>query len=58
MGAIVIRTRYDEGTESAEVVTSIPCRVVHSEYIFEKSRETRRLYITLINFWVYFEMTE
>jgi hypothetical protein len=24
MGAIVIRTRYDEGTESAEVVTSGP----------------------------------
>jgi hypothetical protein len=24
MGAIVIRTRYDEGTESAEVATSAP----------------------------------
>jgi len=23
MGAIVLRTRYDEGTESAEVVTSV-----------------------------------
>jgi hypothetical protein len=23
MGAIVIRTRYDEGTESAEVATSV-----------------------------------
>jgi hypothetical protein len=31
MGAIVIRTRYDEGTESAEVATSAPilCRNTH-----------------------------
>jgi hypothetical protein len=30
MGAIVIRTRYDEGTESAEVATSVTktCRRV------------------------------
>jgi hypothetical protein len=29
MGAIVIRTRFDEGTESAEVATSVPVTSLH-----------------------------
>ena len=42
MGAIVIRTRYDEGTESAEVATSetrlsnLPEIVSHLIYTREK----------------------
>ena len=36
MGAIVIRTRYDEGTESAEVATSAanePCLVADTKTV-------------------------
>jgi hypothetical protein len=29
MAAIVIRTRLDEGTESAEVATSVPCLILN-----------------------------
>ena len=36
MGAIVIRTRYDEGTESAEVATS--ARLNETRFDPEKSR--------------------
>ena len=32
MGAIVIRTRYDEGTESDEVVTSV-IRVTFTKFL-------------------------
>ena len=34
MGAIVIRTRYDEGTESAEVATSGGCEADPLKRIF------------------------
>ena len=38
MGAIVIRTRYDEGTESAEVATSVTneCMAVDLKNLFTK----------------------
>jgi hypothetical protein len=42
MGAIVIRTRYDEGTESAEVATS-QCRLIpylHQRPIFFKTNSS------------------
>ena len=40
MGAIVIRTRYDEGTESAEVATSAASRT-KSRRTAEESRTTK-----------------
>jgi hypothetical protein len=40
MGAIVIRTWYDEGTESAEVATSGPIPYLHQRPIFFKANSS------------------
>ena len=34
MGAIVIRTRFDEGTESAEVASSASCWLNMINYVY------------------------
>jgi hypothetical protein len=45
MGAIVIRTRFDEGTESAEVATSEPLLRRHN---FLRHKEGNRNYSAIL----------
>jgi hypothetical protein len=47
MGAIVIRTRYDEGTESAEVVTSGPTEWVKKKW--GKFGDREQVPVTVVN---------
>ena len=48
MGAIVIRMRFDEGTESAEVATSGEiCLQCESEVAIEKKKKQRNSMFTM-----------